>query len=839
MFAKLKTHLLIYSNNPDVQQKSRVSLILILVLLIFSLSHLFLEIPEMIEDGLLQSESLYLAFEAIMTGLIFAIYLSLVRMANQFALTSEEQSIQLENRAFQLQKVARITETRQITQDLQTLTTETTNKIKTEFGFYHVALFLMDDAQERLNLEAIAAEGDTEFTPGKYQLPVNSESLVGTTAVSQKPQIAQNIIYEAPHLKASQQEKILSQLTLPLIAHDNVIGVLDIQSQRQDNFSQEDITIFQILANQIAVNIDNVHLFTETEKRLEETRALYNLNLNLADTNDLGEIYRRSVREFATQLKGVRCIACTVDEKQEQLIIQADYWHKKDGQVVDEFHPDTPIFNLNEFKETQKVLQTHAPLIYKDPLTNPDKEQECLEVALVNGDTSLGVVRVYRELTQPQFNLADIELARAMANQAAISLANTYLTAEAQGRVAQLSTLYRMSVVLSQANKLKEVFDGARREILSLIEASGMSIVLVNDAEQTLNWIYAYEYGQEVDLSAISPLPIEQGFSGHVYKTGKELHITKDTTNIEQYNTFVIGKDQNSWLGFPMIVANKTIGVLAVESEEYFSERDVDLLKTIVGPIAIGINNLIQFEAIESALAVQSEQRLHLQTAAEIAATAASVLNQYQLIQDVVELIKDRFQLYYVGIFLVDEKNRMAVLHAGSGEEGRTQLAQHHALLVGGQSLIGGATADGVPRIIQDVTQDEEWRPNPALPHTKSELALPLNVRNKIIGAVTVQSETPNLFTPEMISTLQTMSDQLAIAIENAQLLHQTQLRMERQQYINQVSAQLHQSSDVEEIIGVGLQALSNYLDNSSVELYLGRKHNTQTKPLSEKKASA
>ncbi len=837
MIAKLKHHLLIYSSDPEVQRKSRVLLILILVLMVFSLIHLFLEIPEMLEDSLLRSESLYLAFEVMMTVLIFAIYLSLVRMANQFALTSEEQSVQIEKRAFQLQKIANITETRQITQNLHTLITETTNKIRAEFDFYHVALFFMDDAQECLKLEAIAVEGITEFTPGKYQLPVNTESLVGTTAVYQKPHVAQAIKYQGPHLQTSQQEKTLSQLTLPLIVHDKVIGVLDIQRQRED-FSPDDITVFQILANQIAVNIDNVRLFAETEERLKETRALYDFNLNLADTNDLGEIYRRSAREFAAQLNGVRCIACTADEEQEQLIIQADYWHIQDGKVVDEFHPDTPIYNLNDFKETQKILQTHESLIYTDVLSNPEKEQECLEVALVHNDTSLGVIRVYREFTQPLFQFADIQLARTLANQVAISLTNAHLTTEAQGRVAQLSTLYRMSVVLSQANTLKEVFDGARREILSLIESSGMSIVLVNENEQTLNWIYAYEYGQEIDLSEVPPLPIEQGFSGYVYRTGKELHITKDTPNIEQYNSFVIGKELNSWLGLPMIVANKTIGVLSVESEAYFSERDSDLLRTIVGPIAIGINNLMQFEAIESALAVQSEQRLHLQTAAEIAATAASVLNQYQLIQDAVELIKSRFQLYYVGIFLVDKNNHMAVLQAGSGEEGRIQLAQNHALLVGGQSLIGGATADGVPRIIQDVTQDKEWRPNAALPLTKSELALPLNVRNKIIGAVTVQSETPNLFTPEMISTLQTMSDQLAIAIENAQLLQQAQLRAERQQYINQVSAQLHQSSDVEEIIGVGLQALSNYLDNSPVDLYLGRKHNTQTKPLSEKNAS-
>lgn len=839
MIAKLKKHLLVHSPKPEVQQKGRTALILIAVLMLLNLAYLVLALPEVLRGSLLQAELLYIALQVTMTLVILLIYLFLVRMSNQLVSASEAQSTQLEQQGVQLQKIAKITETRRVTLNLDTLVAETIASIQAQFGFYHVSLYLMDNMGEWLVLEAVGGESSPYLTPGQYKLPLNAESLVGITAVYEKAHLAKEITRKAPHLQTSQLEKTHSQLAVPLIVQNKVIGVLDFQSEDANTFSPADLTVFQILANQIAVNIDNVRLFAETEKRLNETRALYDFNLKLADTNDVGEIYRRSAREYAAQLHGVRCVVCIVEQSKQQLITQADYWHIQGGRIVDEFHPDTPIYDLKDFEQTQQVLQNQEPLIYTDILPSMKTEHECLEVPLIQNRKVLGVIRVYRDLDQPLFKRADLQLAQTMANQVAISLANAHLTTEAQGRVAQLSTLYRMSLVLSEANTLKEVFDGARREILSLIEASGMSIVLINPDGETLNWIYAYEYGQEVDLSAVPALPIEQGFSGYVYRTGEVLSITKDTPNIEQYNTLIIGKELNSWLGLPMIAASRTIGVLSVESEEHFSERDINLLKTVVGPLAIGINNLIQFEEIENALAVQSEQRLHLQTAAEIAATSASVLNQAQLIQEAVELIKERFQLYYVGIFLVDEKNHLAVLQAGSGEEGRVQLTQHHALLVGGQSLIGGATADGVPRIIQNVTKDKEWRPNPALPLTKSELALPLNVRNKIIGAVTVQSQKPNLFTPEMVSTLQTMSDQLAIAIENAQLLRQAQLRAEQQQYINKVSAQLHQSADVEEIIGVGLQALSNYMDHSAVDLYLGRKRNTQTKPLNGKNTSA
>lgn len=233
--------------------------------------------------------------------------------------------------------------------------------------------------------------------------------------------------------------------------------------------------------------------------------------------------------------------------------------------------------------------------------------------------------------------------------------------------------------------------------------------------------------------------------------------------------------------------------------------------------------NLMQFDEVQAALEAQSRQRLQLQTAAEVAAAATSILDLHELMQRSVNLIKDRFDLYYVGLFLVDATTNQAILKAATGDAGRAQLKANHRLRVGGRSLIGGATRDGAPRITQDVTLDEEWFPNPHLPETRSELALPLRVRGEIIGALTVQSTKANVFNPELISTLQTMSDQLAVAIQNAQLLSHAEARAERQEELQQISAQLHRTADVDEIIAIGLRALSERLDGANVALTLGR----------------
>jgi GAF domain-containing protein len=292
---------------------------------------------------------------------------------------------------------------------------------------------------------------------------------------------------------------------------------------------------------------------------------------------------------------------------------------------------------------------------------------------------------------------------------------------------------------------------------------------------------------------------------------------------LAKYQSRIVGATASTWLGLPMIVANKLIGVLAVERNHPFSDRAIKLLTAVSGSMAIAINNLIQLETIQNALLTQSKQRIQLQAAAEITAATTSILDMNDMMQQAVNLIQERFALYYAGLFLIDSPTNQAVLKAGTGEAGRIQIEQNYRLPVGGRSLIGGATADGKARICQDVTQNDEWQPTPHLPLTQSEIALPLRVRGQIRGALTIQSSMPHAFEPELISTLQSMADHLAIAIENAQLLLRSKERARQQQRLNQISSQMYRSTDVDEIVRVGLQSLSDLYGGQPVELELGQ----------------
>ncbi|GAB4277863.1 MAG: hypothetical protein Kow0080_29080 [Candidatus Promineifilaceae bacterium] len=706
--------------------------------------------------------------------------------------------------------------------------------IRDQFDFYHVSIFLLQANKQSLILEeATGRIGDTLKTK-KFQVPLDSNSVVSWAAQNQKARIINNVEEEPVYFRGPLLAETQSEMALPLIARGELLGVLDVQSREANAFSEDDIAILQIMTNQIAVNLDNAHLFAKTERQLSETESLFNFNRMLASSMDPNEIYRRTARAICRELSATACVISSWDETLGKITTQAEYISQLAGNQVSQVQVTGLSIPIDSLPNVAQVVKSGNPILeWVDdkhavlPTGGGWETAVCAHIPLLHGDEIIGIAHIFRSGDSSDFSPEDIKFAQTMANETAVAIENALLTTEAQARVAQLSMLNRISSILSLSPTLHDVFEGARREILSLIDATGMSIVLLTENKTHLQWAYGFEYGQELDLEKFPLLPITQGFSGHVIRTRQYLHINSQINKAaEEYKSLTIGAEPNSWLGLPMIVTNEIIGVLIVENAEdpdAFTQRDIDLLQTIVGPLAITIHNMLQYQRLQSAYAAQEKQRLQLKTAAEVAATAATALELENLIQQAVSLIKDRFQLYYVGLFMIDEEGKTAVLRAATGKAGQIQLQNRHSLGVGSQSLIGEATADGNPRITQDVTLDKEWQRNPYLPETRSELALPLRVRGRIIGALTVQSTQPNYFDEELINTLLTMADQLAIAIDNVQLITTAETRANSQRKLNEISAQMHRSGSVEEIIRIGLEALSQQLEDAEAIITLGQ----------------
>ncbi len=181
-----------------------------------------------------------------------------------------------------------------------------------------------------------------------------------------------------------------------------------------------------------------------------------------------------------------------------------------------------------------------------------------------------------------------------------------------------------------------------------------------------------------------------------------------------------------------------------------------------------------------------TERTRDLQAAGEVSRATTLVLDPEELIAQTVEVIRERFGLYYVGLFLLDENGDYAVLRAGTGEAGRQMLAVNHRLPVGGDSMVGRCVETGEARLALDVGAEAVRFENPQLPDTHSEMALPLRARGRVIGALTVQSAQVSAFDESDIAIMQTMADQVAVAIDNVRLFAETQTALHEMEVAQQ-----------------------------------------------------
>lgn len=181
---------------------------------------------------------------------------------------------------------------------------------------------------------------------------------------------------------------------------------------------------------------------------------------------------------------------------------------------------------------------------------------------------------------------------------------------------------------------------------------------------------------------------------------------------------------------------------------------------------------------------------LQIRTAADISRSISTQMDIVELLPKICELIKERFNLYYVGIFLIEDRGKTtqslknseeqieevyAVLAAGTDQAGKEMLAAGHKLSVGGDSMIGWATGHRQARIALDVGVEAVRFDNPYLPKTRSELALPMLIQDEALGAITIQSDQPEAFDENDIVVLQGIADSLGSAIVNARLFKRVQ----------------------------------------------------------------
>jgi GAF domain-containing protein len=235
-------------------------------------------------------------------------------------------------------------------------------------------------------------------------------------------------------------------------------------------------------------------------------------------------------------------------------------------------------------------------------------------------------------------------------------------------------------------------------------------------------------------------------------------------------------------------------------------QEDIDLLQSISNQVAVAIQNIRQYENTRKIAA-------DMAVVANVGIATSTITESGHLLQEVVDLSKNSFNLYHAHVYLLNEAGDSLVLTAGAGEVGKQMVSEKRSIPFDSkQSLVARSarTREGV--VVNDVTAAPDFLPNPLLPDTRSEMAVPMIVAGKVIGVLDVQSETANHFTEVDVSIQTTLASQVAIALQNAHSFSQSQRQAERETALNLITQKIQNAPTIEAALQTAARELGHAL---------------------------
>lgn len=625
---------------------------------------------------------------------------------------------EVERRAIQLQAAAEVSRATSSILNPDELMQQAVDLVHDRFNLYYVGLFVLDQDAKYAVLRTGTGEAGREMVKRDHKLEVGGASMIGQCIINRQARIALDVGHEPVRFENPLLPATRSELALPLISRGTVTGAMTVQSAKEAAFTEEDVTVMQTLADQLANAIENARLFAERQKAeaalAYEQYLLRSLMDNLPDN-----IYYKDEHSRFLRINQAQSHHLHLGDPSEAI-------GKTDFDFFGEEHARPA------YEDEQKIIQTGIPIINLEELeVYPDGSVGWVSTTKMplrdDQGKIVGTFGVSRDITDRR------RIENALANE-------RYLLRTVIDNIPDLIYSKDLQGRFTMANLADARFLGITPE--ELIGKSDYDFFPEELAKQYF-----------ADEQALIQ-------SGEALIDHEEPTINQATGETEAWNltTKVPLYDSHG----------KPIGLVGIGRDITYRKR-------------------AEAER-ERLLAEVGRHATQLQTAAEVSQATSSILNPNELMQATVNLVRERFNLYYVGLFQLDETDkRYAVLKAGTGEAGQEMVNLGHKLEVGGSSMIGWCVANRQARVNQDVSdkmitdlEDDSATPilrfaNPFLPATRSELALPLISRGQVRGAMTVQSERENAFSPDDITVLQTLADQIAVAVDNARLFELTQ----------------------------------------------------------------
>lgn len=586
---------------------------------------------------------------------------------------------------------------------------------------------------------------------------------------------------------------IQSALILGIQGRTTMPDLLIFEHVEAHTWTQDEINALRVAAEAIANTFVREDLLVQLRANLDETESLYKASNNLVVATNFQEMLGSVVTGVRmTEINRAVMLLFETDSHQRisRVTVQAN-WYSGRGTPPPEIGTEFPrvIYERPLQTNMQYFFESLEEAVLDEALKQDLLKQNVRSLAILPmwaGKRQIGVV-LFEGEHKHIFTPREKRLLPPLIDQLTIVVENLRLFEQTQQALQETARLYNISSEIAAAANADQMVDLVIREALPR-GAEAVSLHLTTNVEGEMNEIEVAAYHSITGRTQFkgarlraSEVPILFGLPDEGISFADIDDGTLDPVSATTLKRFGI----RSGIIVPLRSGGHTVGVMGAFSSQSvrYDTAEVRIFQTVANGIAVALEKLRLLE--------QAERRaLELQTAAEIARDTTSTLSTDVLLRRIVTLVVERFNLYQASIFLLDDSGTYAVVRESFGPAAEQLKERKHKLAVGSRSVVGTVTATGEPFILNDVTTSTMYYPNPLLPETRSEMALPLRLGNRVIGALDLQSRNLNAFRKDELSGLTILADQIAVAIENARAYELAQKAVEEMREVDRVKSQ-------------------------------------------------
>ncbi|TEU00104.1 MAG: GAF domain-containing protein [Anaerolineales bacterium] len=452
----------------------------------------------------------------------------------------------LERRALQLQTTADIAKLTTELPDPEILMSQAVELIRARFGFYHASIFIMDETGNWADLVASTGEAGRKMIARHHRLALGSASIIGWVSANRLPRVALDVEQDPFHFKNPLLPETQSELAVPLLVGQRLLGALDVQSTEPHAFAEDDVRALEAIASEVAVAIDSARIQREMQEQLDRIERSDRIETQAA----WGRIARsRSVPIIHLNPKG------------------------EIGPLTDEVFP---------------VIED--AIIQDSTVVSPDGRDIAIPIQ-VRGET-IATLAARRSKPSEPWNDEEIALMEAVASQSAQALEGARQRSEERRRVTELEVINRISQAVSQMLPQETLFRIVRRQLIQAIGETDLKICLFDPQEDQLT--ISYDSRRTAPTQSITE-PLGDDLTSVVIRSRQPLLLTDNPAQrAAMLGVSDFGEEIKSWLGVPMLLGDEILGTIILEDYEQdnrFTEDDAALLATVASQVAAGIQN--------------------------------------------------------------------------------------------------------------------------------------------------------------------------------------------------------------------------------------------------------